>query len=319
LEDASVQHRPLGRSGLACAPLAFGGNVFGWTADEATSFRLLDEFVDAGFNLVDTADVYSMWVEGNRGGESETIIGNWLAKSGKRDRVLLATKVGFHGKGEGKLTREHILASCDASLKRLRTDVIDLYQSHREDPATPHEETLGAYADLIRAGKVRAIGCSNFQPATIRAALECSRRDGLPRYETLQPLYNVHDRAGFEAELQGLCLAEEIGVIPFYALAAGFLTGKYRTDADVAASARGFRAKTYMTDRGFRIVAALEAVAERLHATPGQVAVAWVMTRPAIAAPIASGRTVEQVRELVAASRLVLDAEALHTLDAASA
>ncbi len=314
-----MQHRPLGRSGLACAPLAFGGNVFGWTADEATSFRLLDAFVEAGFNLVDTADVYSMWVEGNRGGESETIIGNWLARSGKRDRVLLATKVGFHGKGEGKLTREHILASCDASLKRLRTDVIDLYQSHREDAATPHEETLGAYAELMKAGKVRAIGCSNFQPATIRAALECSRAHGLPRYETLQPLYNVHDRAGFEAELRDLCLSEGIGVIPFYALAAGFLTGKYKSDADVALSARGFRAKTYMTDRGFRIVAALEAVAERLHATPGQVAVAWVMAQPGITAPIASGRTVEQVRDLIAATRLVLDAEALHTLDTASA
>ena len=314
-----MRFRPLGRSGLACTPLAFGGNVFGWTADEATSFRLLDEFVDAGFNLIDTADVYSSWVEGNRGGESETIIGNWLAKSGKRERVLIATKVGFHGKGEGKLTREHILASCDESLKRLRTDVIDLYQSHREDAATPHEETLGAYAELMKAGKVRAIGCSNFQPATIRAALECSRRNGLPRYETLQPLYNIHDRAGFEAELRDLCLAEEIGVIPFYALAAGFLTGKYKSDADVAASARGFRAKTYMTDRGFRIIAALEAVAERLHATPGQVAVAWVMARPAISAPIASGRTVEQVRELIAATRVVLDAAALHTLETASA
>ncbi len=314
-----MTRRPLGRSGLACVPLAFGGNVFGWTADEATSFRLLDEFVDAGFDLVDTADVYSMWVEGNRGGESETIIGNWLAKSGKRERVLIATKVGFHGKGEGKLTREHILRSCDESLQRLRTDVIDLYQSHREDPATPHEETLSAYAELIKAGKVRAIGCSNFQPATLRAALACSKDNGLPRYETLQPLYNVHDREGFEAELQGLCLDEGIGVIPFYALAAGFLTGKYKTDADVAGSARGFRAKTYMTERGFRIVAALEAVAERLHATPGQVAVAWVMTRPAIAAPIASGRTVEQVRELVAATRLVLDTESLHTLETASA
>ncbi|MBK8321282.1 MAG: aldo/keto reductase [Betaproteobacteria bacterium] len=317
-----MQHRPLGRSGLACAPLAFGGNVFGWTADEATSFRLLDEFVDAAFNLIDTADVYSMWVEGNQGGESETIIGNWLAKGGKRERVLVATKVGFvmdDGKVGGNLTREHILASCDESLRRLRTDVIDLYQSHREDAATPHEETLGAYADLIKAGKVRAIGCSNFEPATLRAALACSAANGLPRYETLQPLYNLHDRAGFEAELQGLCLDEGIGVIPFYALAAGFLTGKYRTDADVAGSARGFRAKTYMTDRGFRIVAALESVAERLHATPGQVAVAWVMTRPAIAAPIASGRTVEQVRDLLAATKLRLDAESLHTLETASA
>jgi len=317
-----MQHRPLGRSGLACAPLAFGGNVFGWTADEATSFRLLDEFVDAGFNLIDTADVYSMWVAGNIGGESETIIGNWLARSGKRERVLIATKVGFvknDGAVGGKLTRDYILKSCDESLRRLRTDVIDLYQSHREDAATPHEETLGAYADLIKAGKVRAIGCSNFEPTTLRAALACAKAHGLPRYETLQPLYNLHDRAGYEQELQGLCLDEGIGVIPFYALAAGFLTGKYRSDADVAASARGFRAKTYMTERGFRIVAALESVAERLHATPGQVAVAWVMTRPAIAAPIASGRTALQVRELIVATKLTLDADSLHTLETASA
>ena len=311
--------RPLGRSGLACAPLALGGNVFGWTADEATSFRLLDEFVDAGFNLVDTADVYSIWAEGNRGGESETILGNWLSRSGKRERVLIATKVGHDMKEGGKgLSRAHILKSVDESLRRLRTDTIDLYQSHMEDPSVTHEETLSTYAELMKAGKVRAIGCSNFKPETIRAALECSSRLGLPRYETLQPLYNLHDRAVFEDELQGLCLAEGIAVIPFFSLASGFLTGKYRTDADLSGSRRSMRAKGYMNERGMRILAALDAVAERFHATPGQVAVAWLMTRPTIAAPIASGRTVEQVRELVAAARLALDAESLATLEKAS-
>lgn len=315
-----MRFRPLGRSGLACAPLAFGGNVFGWTADEATSHRLLDEFAGAGFNLVDTADCYSIWVDGHRGGESETILGNWLAKPGNRRRVLVATKVGWDMREGGKgLSRSHILASADASLKRLRTDVIDLYQSHKEDPDTPHDETLAAYDELIRAGKVRAIGCSNFAPATLRAALEASRRLGLPRYETVQPLYNLHDRHVFEGELRDLCAAEDIGAIPFYALAAGFLTGKYKSEADVAASARGFRAKTYMTERGFRVVAALESVASRLASTAGRVAVAWAMAQPGITAPIASGRTVEQVRDLIEAASLSLDAAAFEELGAASA
>jgi aryl-alcohol dehydrogenase-like predicted oxidoreductase len=312
--------RPLGRSGLHAAPLALGGNVFGWTADEASSFRLLDTFVDAGFNLVDTADTYSIWAEGHRGGESETIIGKWLARSGKRDRVLLATKVGHDMKEGGKgLSRAHILKSVDLSLARLRTDRIDLYQSHVEDPGTPHEETLAAYAELIRAGKVRAIGASNFQPQALRDALAVSARLGLPRYETLQPLYNLCDRAGFEAQLGPLCREEGIGVIPFYALAAGFLTGKYRTEADLAQSVRGRRAKDYLNDRGLRIVAALDEVAAGLGASPGKVAIAWLMAQPGVTAPIASGRTVEQVRDLVDATRLSLDAAALATLARASA
>ncbi len=315
-----MQLRPLGRSGLQVAPLAFGGNVFGWTADEEVSFRLLDTFVDAGFNLIDTADVYSIWVDGHQGGESETFIGNWLAKTGKRDEVVLATKVGHDMKARGKgLSRAHILKSVDESLRRLRTDCIDLYQSHVEDPTVDHEETLATYAELIQAGKVRAIGASNYQPATLRAALETSARLGLPRYETLQPLYNLYDREGFERELGPLCREEGLGVIPYFALAAGFLTGKYRTEADLAQSARGARAKNYLNERGLRIVAALEAVAAGLGATPGQVAVAWAMAQPGITAPIASGRTVEQVEELMRAAFLELDGAAMSALSAASA
>jgi aryl-alcohol dehydrogenase-like predicted oxidoreductase len=312
--------RSLGRSGIQVVPLAFGGNVFGWTADAATSFRLLDTFVDAGFNLIDTADTYSIWVPTNRGGESETIIGNWLAKSGKRDRVVIATKVGHDMKERGKgLSRAHILKSVDASLARLRTDHIDLYQSHVEDPSVGHEETLATYAELIKAGKIRAIGASNYKPQTLRDALAVSARLGLPRYETLQPLYNLYDRAGFEAELGPLCREEGIGVIPFYTLAAGFLTGKYKTEADLASSARGARAKNYLNERGLRIIAALEEVAAGLASTPGKVAVAWLMAQPGITAPIASGRTVEQVTDLIDATRLVLDASAREVLAKASA
>jgi aryl-alcohol dehydrogenase-like predicted oxidoreductase len=312
--------RPLGRSGIRVAPLAFGGNVFGWTADETTSFRLLDTFVDAGFNLIDTADVYAIWADGNQGGESERIIGNWLAKTGKRGRVVIATKVGHDMKAGGKgLSRAHILKSVELSLARLRTDHIDLYQSHLEDPSVTHEETLATYAGLMKAGKIRAIGASNYKPQTLRAALETSKRLGLPRYETLQPLYNLCDRKEFEAELGPLCREEGIGVIPYFALAAGFLTGKYRTEADLAKSTRGQRAKNYLDERGLRILAALDEVAAGLGATPGKVAIAWLMSRPGIAAPIASGRTVEQVKELVEATRLTLDAAALRRLDEASA
>lgn len=315
-----MQLRPLGRSGIRVAALAFGGNVFGWTADEPTSFRLLDTFVDAGFDLIDTADAYSAWAEGNTGGESETIIGNWLAKTGKRDRVVIATKVGWDRKEGGKgLSRAHILKSVDLSLARLRTDHIDLYQSHVEDPAVPHEETLAAYAELIRAGKVRAIGASNFKPATLRDALAVSKRLGLPRYETLQPLYNLCDREGFETELQPLCVEEGIGVIPYFALAAGFLTGKYRVEADLAQSARGQRAKNYLNERGLRIVAALDELAAGLGSTPGKVAIAWLMAQPGVTAPIASGRTLEQVHDLIDAAHLSLDASAMEKLAQVSA
>jgi aryl-alcohol dehydrogenase-like predicted oxidoreductase len=312
--------RPLGRSGLFVAPLAFGGNVFGWTADRAVSFALLDAFVDAGFNLVDTADVYSRWVPGHSGGESETVIGDWLVASGKRDRIVLATKVG-HDMGEaGKgLSAAHIRRAVEASLRRLRTDRIDLYQAHVDDPETPLEETLGAFAELIREGKVRAIGASNFGAARLRDALATSARLGLPRYETLQPMFNLIDRAPYEAELQPLCVAEGLGVINYYGLARGFLSGKYRSEADVGKSPRGAGAKAaYFNDRGWRILAALDEVAADLKATPAQVALAWQMRQPGIVAPIASATSVGQFAELAGAAALVLPDAAVARLSEAS-
>ncbi|AWK89005.1 aldo/keto reductase [Azospirillum thermophilum] len=312
--------RELGRSGLRIAPFAFGGNVFGWTADEATSFRLLDAFVDAGFTLVDTADVYSRWVPGHSGGESETIIGRWLTRSGKRNRVVIATKVGMEmGPGEKGLSAAYIRRSVERSLQRLQTDVIDLYQSHEDDPATPLEETLGAYADLIREGKLRAIGASNYSATRLAEALEVSARNGLPRYETLQPRYNLYDRAEFEEALQPLCLREGIGVIPYYGLASGFLTGKYRTEADLSKSPRGQAARQRLNERGLRILAALDEVAAARRSTPAAVALAWLMTRPSITAPIASATSLDQLRELTAAAALSLSQPDLDRLDRASA
>ena len=311
--------RPLGNSGLAVAPLAFGGNVFGWTADEATSHRLLDAFVDAGFNLIDTADVYSRWVPGHSGGESETIIGRWLKASGKRDRVVLATKVGKEmGPGRIGLAPSYIRSAVEDSLRRLQTDRIDLYQSHDDDPATPFEDTLGAYADLIKAGKVRAIGASNFTAARLAQALDASRAHGLPRYESLQPLYNLYDRAPYEAELEPLCRARGLGVINFFGLAKGFLTGKYRSEADLGKSPRGAGVKDYLNERGLRILAALDEVAGDLDATPAQVALAWQIARPGLTAPIASATSLAQWRELAGAAALALDAGMVAALDAAS-
>ncbi len=315
-----MQHRPLGNTGLSVAPLAFGGNVFGWTVDEATSFSLLDAFVDAGFNLIDTADVYSRWVPGHAGGESETIIGQWLRKSGKRDRVVLATKVGMDmGPGRTGLSRARIRTALNESLARLQTDHIDLYQSHADDAATPMEETLAAYAELIAEGKVRAIGASNFGVARLAEALALARSQGLPRYETLQPLYNLVDRQPFESELEPLCLREKLGVINFYGLASGFLTGKYRSEADLAKSPRGARVMSYLTPRGLRILEALDAAAEQHQATPAQVALAWQMARPAITAPIASATSLAQFDELARAARLKLGAPTIAALNAASA
>jgi aryl-alcohol dehydrogenase-like predicted oxidoreductase len=313
--------RPLGRSGLATAPLVFGGNVFGWTADERSSFELLDAFVDAGFNLIDTADMYSTWVSGHQGGESETIIGRWLKASGKRDRVLIATKVGKPmGDGGRGLAPAYIRRAVDASLARLQTDRIDLYQSHDDDASVPLADTLGAYADLMRAGKVRAIGASNHTAARLREALDTSERLNLPRYETLQPLYNLIDRQPYEAELEPLVRERGLGVINFFGLARGFLTGKYRSDADLAKSPRGDGVKAaYFNERGFRTLAVLDAVAAGLNATPAQVALAWQMARPGISAPIASATSVTQLRELMAAASLVLPAQALPALDRASA
>lgn len=316
-----MQLRSLGRSGLQVSPLCFGGNVFGWTADEATSFALLDAWVDAGFNFIDTADVYSRWAPGHTGGESESVIGRWLKRSGKRHHIVLATKVGKDmGDGKVGLRPAYIRQAVEASLQRLQTDHIDLYQSHDDDTTVPLADTLGAYADLIRAGKVRAIGASNYSAARLQEALQTSERLGLPRYESLQPLFNLYDRAVFEDALQPLCVQQQVGVINFYALAAGFLTGKYRTAADAAKSARGANTTAkYLNDRGLRILAALDAVAQRYNATPGQVAVAWQMVQPGITAPIASATSVAQLHELVKATQLQLDSDALAQLDAASA
>jgi aryl-alcohol dehydrogenase-like predicted oxidoreductase len=314
--------KPLGRSGLTTAPLAFGGNVFGWTADEATSFRLLDAFVDGGFNLIDTADVYSTWVSGHTGGESETILGRWIKHSGKRDRVLIATKVGKPMAGEGRtgLSPRWIRQAVDDSLRRLQTDRIDLYQSHDDDTSTPLEDTLATYGELIRAGKVRAIGASNHTAARLAEALDVSERLKLPRYETLQPLYNLVDRAAFEAELEPLVRERGLGVINFFGLARGFLTGKYRSEADLAKSARGAGVKAAcFNERGWRILAALDEAAAALKATPAQVALAWQMARPTISAPIASATSVAQLEELMGAAKLTLDAETIAALDRASA
>ena len=315
-----MNRRELGRSGLQVSPLCLGGNVFGWTVDEATSFSLLDAWVDAGMNFVDTADVYSRWVPGHTGGESETIIGQWLQRSGKRDKIVLATKVGKDmGDGKVGLAPAYIRSAVEASLKRLQTDVIDLYQSHDDDATVPLADTLGAYADLIQAGKLRAIGASNFGAARLSEALAVSQAQGLPRYECLQPLYNLVERPAFEAELEAVCVQHGLGVITFFALASGFLSGKYRSEADLAKSARGQGVKKYLNPRGLRVLDALDAVAQRLNATPSQVALAWQIARPSVTAPIASATSLAQLADLVAAARLALDADALRTLNEASA
>ena len=311
--------RELGRSGLQVSPLCFGGNVFGWTADEATSFRLLDAWVDAGMNFIDTADIYSRWVPGHAGGESETIIGKWLKQSGKRDRVVIATKVGKDmGDGKVGLAKGYIRSAVEASLTRLQTDVIDLYQSHDDDAKSPLAETLGAYGDLIREGKVRAIGASNFTAQRLSEALDVSRTLGLPRYEALQPLYNLVERAAYEDELEAVCVQHGLGVINFFALASGFLSGKYRSAADLGKSARGAAVKEYLNERGLAVLDALDEVAQRCNATPAQVALAWQIARPSITAPIASATSLEQLAELVAAAQLKLDADAIQRIDSAS-
>jgi aryl-alcohol dehydrogenase-like predicted oxidoreductase len=315
-----MEKRKLGNSGLEFAPLAFGGNVFGWTADEATSFKLLDGYVDAGFSFVDTADVYSRWAPGNKGGESETVIGNWLRNGGKRDRVLIATKCGMEMAPDRKgLSRAHIVRSVDASLKRLNTDHIDLFQSHRDDPETPQEETLQTYDELIKAGKIRAIGASNFEAPRLAEAAAISKAKGLPRYESLQPHYNLAERGLFEGALENECLKEGIGVIPYYSLASGFLSGKYRSDADLGKSMRGAGVKKYLNERGFAILAALDAAAEKLNANPTQVALAWLLQRKAITAPIVSATSLAQLHDLVAGARLELDPASVAAIDKASA
>jgi aryl-alcohol dehydrogenase-like predicted oxidoreductase len=315
-----MQKRRLGNSHLEIGPLVFGGNVFGWTADEAMSFKLLDGFVAAGGDCIDTADVYSKWAPGNRGGESETIIGKWLKLRGGRSKLIIATKVGIEMPGVGKgLAQDYIMARVEDSLKRLNTDYIDLYQSHSDDRATSLDEPLRAYQRLIEQGKVRTIGASNFEAPRLAAALKASAAGGLPRYQSLQPRYNLADRAGFEGELQALCRKENVGVIAYYGLASGFLTGKYRSEADFAKSPRGSGMHAYLNKRGLGILAALDAVAARLEAKPAHVALAWLMERPAVTAAIASATNLAQLADLFAATRLKLDADARKALDAASA
>jgi aryl-alcohol dehydrogenase-like predicted oxidoreductase len=315
-----VTTRMLGNTGLDVGPLAFGGNVFGWTIDEGTSFRLLDAFVAAGFKLIDTADVYSRWAPGNQGGESETIIGKWLKQSGKRDQVVLATKVGMEmGPGRVGLSKPYIRRAVEDSLKRLQTDHIDLYQSHKDDPETPLEETLGAFAELIQDGKVRAIGASNYSAERLSESLRISKENGLPGYQSLQPQYNLCERAGFEATLEPICRESGLGVIPYYSLASGFLTGKYRSEADLAKSPRGQNVKKYLNDRGFRILEALDEVAGRYSSTPARVAIAWLLAQPSVTAPIASATSVEQLDDLIEATRLELDGTAIERLNQASA
>jgi len=315
-----LQKRRLGRTDLEIAPLVLGGNVFGWTADEKTSFDLLDRFVDAGFNAVDTADAYSRWVPGNKGGESETIIGKWMKARGNRERVVVITKVGSDmGQGKKDLSAAYIAKAVEDSLKRLQVDAIDLYLSHWPDPTTPHEETLGAYQKLIKAGKVRAIGASNLDAAQLRAALDVARLRDLPRYEVLQPEYNLYDRASYEGPLRDLCMAEGLGVITYYSLASGFLSGKYRSAGDLGKSARGGGVKKYLDARGLRILAALDAVAGRHKAKPAEVALAWIIARPDVTAPIASATGPEQMESLIRSASLALSAADIRDLDEASA
>ncbi|MFL6640145.1 MAG: aldo/keto reductase [Paraburkholderia graminis] len=313
-----MQKRRIGHSELQVAPLMFGGNVFGWTADEATSFSILDAFVDAGLDFIDTADVYSAWVPGNHGGESEAIIGKWFQRSGKRDRIVLATKVSKHPQRKG-LSAANIQAAVEDSLRRLQTDYIDIYFSHDDDTATPLAETLGAYQRLIEAGKVRVIGASNYSGARVEEALALSRQYGLPEYQVLQPEYNLYDRAGYETDLEPVALAYQLGVVVYWSLASGFFSGKYRSKEDLADKARGSRVEKYLNERGLRILGALDRVAARHASTPASVALAWLIARPSVTAPIASATSLQQLDSLVAAVHLTLTGSDIRELDDASA
>ncbi|MDH5857135.1 aldo/keto reductase [Lampropedia aestuarii] len=313
--------RTLGKTGITVSPLCFGGNVFGWTADEAQSFRLLDRFVDAGFNFIDTADIYSSWVPGHQGGESETILGKWLKQVGNREKVVIATKVGKPmGEGKSGLKSHYIQQAVDASLQRLQTDYIDLYYTHEDDPSTPLEETLQALSDLVKTGKVRSLGASNYTGTRLTQAMDAAKKLGVAGFEVLQPGYNLYDREEYERDLLPVVQAHGLAVAPFYALAAGFLTGKYRTQADAEKSVRGARVvETYLNPRGLLILQKLDEVADRYVATPGQVAIAWLLSQPGIVAPIASATTDKQLDELLFAARLKLDKDALHELTMVSA
>lgn len=314
-----MEKRELGRTGIAVSPLMFGGNVFGWTVDEATSFKLLDAFTGAGLNFVDTADVYSRWVPGNNGGDSEMIIGNWFKRSGKRDKVILATKVGKDmGDGKKGLAAAYIKRAVEDSLKRLKTDYIDLYQSHDDDLNTPFEETLEAYSQLIKEGKVRVIGASNYKAGRLAEALQVSADKNLVAYQALQPEYNLYARQDYETNLEPLCIERGLGVVPFYSLASGFLTGKYRSEADFSKSKRGGGMTKYLNERGFKILDALDQVADQYQTSQASVALAWLIARPSITAPIASATSIDQLKDLIEATELNLSAEAIKVLDDAS-
>jgi aryl-alcohol dehydrogenase-like predicted oxidoreductase len=316
---ATSKKRELGNSGISFRPFAFGGNVFGWTLDQARSFQILDAFIDSGFDFIDTADVYPKWVPGNQGGESETIIGNWLKNRGRRDDVIIATKVGKPMAEDKKgLSARYIKEAVEASLRRLQTDYIDLYQSHDDDQTVPLQETMEAYAQLIKEGKVRAIGASNFTANRLREAIDTSNQYGIPTYQSLQPEYNLYDREHYETELEPLCREKGIGVISYYSLASGFLTGKYRSEEDLNKSQRGKGIKKYLNERGFRILTALDQVASEYNTTPAAVSMAWVIARPSITAPIASATSIEQLHELTSAADLNLSQEAIIRLNEAS-
>jgi aryl-alcohol dehydrogenase-like predicted oxidoreductase len=313
-----MEKRILGKTDLSIVPIVFGGNVFGWTIDEKKSFEILDQFIENGFNFIDTADVYSRWVEGNKGGESETIIGNWLKKHNKRHDVVIATKVGSD-MGTGKsLKKDYIINQVEHSLSRLQTDYIDLYFSHFDDESTPVEETLSAYETLIRAGKVRWIGASNFSAPRLKESLLFSTQHNLPRYEVYQPGYNLFDREEFEREHEKICLENDLGVITYYSLASGFLTGKYRSEDDLNKSKRGGGVKKFLTERGFKILEALDQVADKHHVEQASVALAWLINHPSVTAPIASVTDLSQLKSFTEAANLKLTPEDISLLDKAS-
>lgn len=315
-----MEKRQLGDSDLQVYPITFGGNVFGWTIDQKTSFELLDAFTGAGFNFIDTADVYSRWAPENKGGESETIIGKWLKQNGNRDKVIIATKVGSDmGDGKKGLKKKYILEAAEASLKRLKTDYIDLYQTHFDDTDTPVEETLEAYQQLVDEGKVRYIGASNMSPERLIESLDVAAEKGLPRYQTFQPHYNLYDREGFESTTEPLCLGNSLGVIPYFSLASGFLTGKYRSKEDFGKSLRGGSMDKFLNDRGFKILAALDEVSKQLNTTPATVALAWLIHRPSITAPIVSATNLKQLESIIKAPELEITAHEIELLTQESA
>lgn len=314
-----MEKRSLGQSGIYVAPIAFGGNVFGWTVDEKQSFELLDTFVDGGFDFVDTADSYSSWVDGNIGGESETIIGNWFEARKNRHKIILSTKVGSETKEHPQsISKKSILERVERSLRRLKTDYIDLYQTHFDDKVTPVEEILSAYQQLVQDGKVRAIGTSNMSPERILQSLEASEREGLPKYETLQPLYNLMEREAYEKELQSIAEKNNMGVLNYYSLASGFLTGKYRSKSDLGKSPRGGGVEKYLDSKGFQVLEALDAVSEKHSTTPATVSLAWLLARPTIIAPIVSATSLKQMQSILDAPGLKLDENDMKRLDTAS-